>query len=258
MNTRTGAALFALGLLSLSVLGGCANLSGFHDRFADPYEHVNRKIYHFNDTLDRYILKPVARGYVRVTPQPVRTGVANFFSNLADINVILNDCLQGRWEQGTSDTGRFITNSTVGIGGLFDVATHLGMPEHEEDFGVTLAGWGVESDNYLVLPLFGPSSTRAIWGLGVGLVTNPAFYAPLIISFPLTALNVISQRAQALAASNVLSVGALDPYSFVRQAYHQRRLYLIYQGHPPKPRIDLGPESGSDATPPPPLPGRAH
>ncbi len=252
MKTRTRAILTALGIVSLTALAGCANLSGFHDRFRDPYEHVNRKVYQFNDTLDRYALRPAARGYVRITPQPVRTGIANFFSNLADLNVILNDSFQGRWKQGTSDTGRFLTNSTLGIGGLFDVATRLGMPDHREDFGVTLAGWGVESDNYLVLPLFGSSSTRAVWGLGIGLVTNPVSYAPLIISFPLNSLNIISRRAQALAASRVLEVGALDPYAFVRQAYHQRRLYLIYQGRPPKPRFEPGPGPGdaADADPP--------
>lgn len=253
MKIRIGTALLSVALVSGMTLGGCANLSGFHDRFRDPYEHVNRKIYHFNTTLDRYLMRPVARGYVRVTPRPIRVSVANFFSNLADINVFLNDYLQGRWKQGASDTGRFLTNSTLGIGGLFDVATQLGMPAHEEDLGVTLAGWGVETDNYLVLPFFGPSSTRAIWGLGMGFVANPVFYAPLLVSFPLTSLNVISRRAQALAATNVLAVGAIDPYSFVRQAYHQRRLYLIYQGNPPRPRFRPG---ADDRVPPPPLPGR--
>lgn len=237
--------------LVLGTVAGCSNLSGFHDRFQDPYEHVNRKVYWFNDTLDRHVLEPVARGYVYITPQPVRTGVANFFGNLVYLNVIVNDVFQGKWSQGASDSGRFITNSTIGIGGLFDVATHLGMQAHEEDFGQTLAGWGVETDNYLVLPLFGSSSTRDIYGLGVGLVTNPLTYVPIVISLPLGVLQTIDKRAQLLTAGQVLGVGALDPYAFVRQAYHQRRMYLIYDGNPPRPKINLDyeDEPGPDTAP---------
>ncbi|HQU16142.1 MAG: hypothetical protein B7Z66_08695 [Chromatiales bacterium 21-64-14] len=248
---KTGMRLVHMALipLVLSTVPGCSNLSNFHDRFQDPYEHVNRKIYWFNDTLDRHVLEPVARGYVYITPQPVRTGVSNFFGNLVYLNVIVNDVFQGKWSQGASDSGRFITNSTIGIGGLFDVATHLGMQAHEEDFGQTLAGWGVETDNYLVLPLFGSSSTRDIYGLGVGLLTDPLTYVPIVISIPLGVLQTIDKRAQLLAAGQVLGVGALDPYTFVRQAYHQHRMYVIYDGNPPRPKFDLNsgdePDSGT-------------
>jgi len=216
---------------------GCATL-GSADERDDPLEPVNRPVFRFNDALDEAVLKPVAEAYVKVTPQPVRAAVSRFFDNVGYLNVVLNDLLQGKGEQGLGDAGRFLLNSTVGVLGLFDVATNLGLEQHEEDFGQTLGVWGAGEGAYLVLPVLGPSSIRDAPGIAVSVVTNLLFYVgEWTIAIPLAVLGAIDARARAIDAFEFIDQAALERYAFIREAYRQRRDFLIHDGSPPPQEI---------------------
>lgn len=220
----------ALGMIL--VITGCASTQ--NEPGQDPLAPANRVFFNVNETLDRAMLKPAAKGYARITPVPVRTGITNFFNNLGYLNVILNDFLQGKFDQGVNDSLRFIFNSTLGIGGWFDVAgDDMGLPAHEEDFGQTLAVWGLDKGFYLYLPLFGPNTLRDSADFIPSTFLNPFFYASGPILFPLNAVNAINTRANLLEASNIRDEAALDPYAFTREAYLQQREFLIYDGNPP-------------------------
>ncbi len=234
--------------LTLLLGSGCATTPPGEGTY-DPIEPMNRRIYKFNDTIDKAVLKPVADFYVRVTPQPVRTSVSNFFNNVAYPNVILNDFLQGKLPQFLDDVGRFTVNSTLGIGGLFDVATQMGMKPHEEDLGITLGTWGSPQGAYLVLPLLGPNTVRDAPNLVLAAVTNGLFYiGTAAVTIPLSVLGVIDTRAKASNAIRFVNEAALDPYVFTREAYVQRRIFLIYGGHPPAQFFEE--DTGEDTTPP--------
>lgn len=206
------------------------------DNTHDPLEGFNRAMYTFNDKFDRYLLKPVAKGYRAITPKPVRKSVSNFFSNLHEPMVMLNNLLQGKLGQAASDLGRLLVNSTGGIVGLFDVATKMGLEKHNEDFGQTLAVWGVGDGPYLVLPFFGPSNMRD----GPALVVDWETYPPNHLEDSGTrdkmyVVEVIDKRAQLLDASDILEQAAgQDPYLFVREASRQSRRNQIYDGNPPQ------------------------
>lgn len=231
MNTLRTALLTAAVLLT-----GCATLPP--DQPADPLESVNRVVFGFNRTADRYVLKPVAQGYNYVLPSFARRGVGNFFSNLGEPITIVNGVLQGKFLQATSDTGRFLLNSTAGFAGLLDVATDAGMVRHDEDFGQTLGFYGVGTGAYLMLPLLGPTNGRDLIGRGADYFTNPLYYVnenndDLDTEFAgLNVLNLINTRAQFLSADALID-GALDPYVFIRTAYLQSRLNKVYDGKPP-------------------------
>ena len=215
-------------LLSVLLLCGCAApQSGMQPNPADPLEALNRTVFRFNDVLDHTLATPLAKGYNAVTPQPVRTAVRNFFGNLGDVGNAANDLLQGRITDGVEDVMRVAINTLFGVGGLIDVATQARLPKHDQDFGLTLGAWGVPSGPYLVLPLFGPSSTRDATGVGVGILTDPTTYMPRDVGYPLFGLNFVSTRASLLGASNLLEQAALDKYSFVRDAYLQQRAYRL-------------------------------
>ncbi|MDX1514941.1 MAG: VacJ family lipoprotein [Gammaproteobacteria bacterium] len=199
----------------------------------DPYEDWNRKFYAFNDALDKAILAPVAHAYIEITPAPMRTGVHNFFDNLSYPGVFINDFLQGKIEQGFEDIGRFIFNSTFGLGGLIDFAGGLGFSRNEEDFGQTLAVWGMESGFYLDLPFFGPNTARDTTSIPAGMVTDVLFYVESAITFPLGLLRIVDKRASLDSAIKVRDKTALDPYVFQREAYVQKRRFLIHDGNPP-------------------------
>lgn len=195
----------------------------------DPWEGVNRKIFVFNDTLDTYFLKPVAKGYRAVTPDPVETGVSNFFSNLLEVRNVLNDVLQWKWAQAGNDTGRLLVNSTVGVAGFFDVAQYFGMPRNEgEDFGQTFSAWGAGQGPYIVLPFFGSSTLRDAAGMPFNAYVSPI---NLVDHVPtrntITGADLIDTRASLLDAEDLLSG---DKYTFIRDAYLQRRDYLINDG----------------------------
>lgn len=208
----------------------------------DPLEYsFNRPSYNFNDALDRAILKPIAKGYVAITPQLLRTGITNVYENFAYLNVILNDILQGKVDQTGSDIARFVFNTTMGIGGIVDVGTAVGLPRHEEDFGQTLAKWGSGEGDYLVIPFLGPSTARDVPDYGTSLLTNPLFYFSIAnaILIPVAAVGIINKRANFLDATRLRDQAAIDPYTFTREAYRQRRTFLIYDGHPPAEDYDI-------------------
>lgn len=241
MRSVANVATYAvLGVTILLNLSGCVSLSGTHNQTAaeteltvqvDPWEHYNRAMFRFNSNVDRAVLKPVAAGYVRVIPPLVRRGVNNFFHNLREPTSIINSLLQGKVKQGAIGTGRFLTNTTIGILGVFDLAMRFGLKRHQEDFGQTLAVWGVPQGPYLVLPLLGPSTVRD----GAGLIP---FYAYTDLRndlgdtearIALTALDVIDTRTTLLSTDRLLEL-QLDPYVFLREGYLQQRNNLIDDG----------------------------
>lgn len=214
----------------------------------DPWEGFNRAIYRFNDVADRYLLKPVAKGYKAVTPEVVRNGVTNFFSNLRSPIVIVNDVLQGKIKQAGGDTVRFVVNSTVGVAGLVDVAVRINLPLHDEDFGQTLGVWGVPSGPYLVMPFFGPSSARDAVGFGVDAVSNPRRYlinneADLV----LLGVDVVNSRASLLDLESIIQG---DRYLFIRDLYLQRREFAVKDGQVDDPFLDDEDPGASDQTNP--------
>jgi phospholipid-binding lipoprotein MlaA len=215
--------------LAAATLGGCTTVQT--PTKGDPLEGLNRTIFTVNDKLDQYALKPVAKGYVWVTPQPVRDSVTNFFSNIGDVYIAANNLLQLKVTDGVEDIMRIVINTVFGVGGLFDVATLANLPKHDNDLGLTLGHYGVPAGPYLVLPLFGPSTVRdAVGSIGNYYVNPLSYIHPDGLSWALYGLNVVNTRANLLSASDVLEGAALDKYSFVRNAYLQRRQYLLSDG----------------------------
>lgn len=221
-------------VVTVILMTGCATTdqsAGVHD----PLEGYNRAMYKFNDAVDTAVLKPVAKGYDAVVPDPISQGVSNFFSNLNDITVIINDLLQGKFAQAGRDTHRFVVNTTVGVGGIFDVASLTGLNKNNEDFGQTLGVWGAEPGAYIVLPFFGPRNVRDSFGLVGDILTDPVTYVEHDETrWAFTGTRVIDSRANLLKAEKVLDEAALDEYSYVRDAYMQRRQSLVYDGNPPE------------------------
>ena len=205
----------------------------------DPFEKANRSFYKLDDTLDKAILKPIAKTYAEHMPAPIRTGVTNFYDNLYYPNVIVNSFLQGKVKQGVSDTARFVFNSTIGVGGLLDVATGMGLPMHDEDFGQTLAVWGFKSGPYLYIPLVrGPSSARDAPDIAVTTLLDPFTYISSVVLWPVTVLHLINTRANLLDDTSIRDEAAVDTYSFTREAFMQRREYLIHDGELPTEGYD--------------------
>lgn len=222
----------------IALVAGCASTATRDPR--DPFEPLNRGVYQFNDALDRAIMKPVAEGYRFVVPSFVRSSVSNFFSNLNDVVVALNNLLQGKFTAFVNDFGRIAMNSTLGMGGLFDVASQAGMEKHDEDFGQTLGVWGVADGPFLMLPIFGPSNVRDTIGRVADLYIDPLTYVyPYRVRNTLWGVKFVNRRAELLDAGRILETAALDPYEFIRDAYLQRRRNLIYDGNPPANSDDL-------------------
>lgn len=217
--------------LSLLALTGCA----VNGDPRDPLEKVNRSIHSFNDSLDRAVLKPVAKGYEAITPVFARTGVRNFFSNLDDVTVLANDILQLKLEQTSRDFLRLTFNTTFGLFGLLDIASEMGLQKHNEDFGQTLGYWGAGPGPYLVLPFLGPSDLRDTGGYIVDSASTDlvASQNKIATRNTLTATRLISRRSELLAAKQVVDEAALDNYEFTRDFYLQRRRGLVYDGTPP-------------------------
>ncbi|VVD34647.1 MlaA family lipoprotein [Paraburkholderia dioscoreae] len=240
----------ALAIVATGLISGCA--TGPDRKPGDPFEPVNRAVFSFNDGLDRYIAVPAAKGYQKVTPQPLRTAVSNFFSNLGDLTNAANALLQLKITDATEDIVRFAFNSTFGLGGLLDWATPAGLPKHHQDFGLTLGHWGIPSGPYLVLPLFGPSTVRDSMGLIVDVKFNPLNYMEPAVRNPLYVLQFVSVRSDLLGASDLLQQAALDKYSFVRDAYtQQRQARLRGTGDTaaPLPNYDDQGDSGASSVP---------
>ncbi len=218
-------------LLAVCLLGACAHRPS-HDP-ADPLEPLNRGIYAFNSTADRYVVRPVAKGYRKTVPGFARTGINNFFSNLTYPITILNQFLQGKPARGSRDFGRFLINTSIGLGGLIDVASYWGLAEHNEDFGQTFGRWGIGEGWYLMLPFLGPTTNRDLLGRLAAIPLSPTYdldNPPL--GWSLSLLDAIQFRAQLLNADALLQ-GQLDPYAFVRSSYLQSRWSAQHDGRPP-------------------------
>ena len=228
--------------LLYNFLIACTSMQHIDDTRAidnsDPWESTNRSVYNFNDGLDKNILKPIASSYTKITPQPFRVGITNFFENLHYLNVILNNSLQGKIDQSVSDLFRFIFNSTLGIGGLIDVATPMGLEAHNEDVGQTLAVWGSAQGPYLNIPAMGPNTTRNLPDYATKYFLNPFSYLAFTITLPFQFLEIVNTRANLLNASDFKDSAAIDPYSFTREAYLQSRKNRIYDGNPPTENFD--------------------
>ena len=194
----------------------------------DPLESVNRKIHSFNEVLDKNVLRPVARGYDRVLPGPAKRGVNNFFGNLGDVGDLFNNLLQGKLVSGFSDLGRIVINSSIGLGGLFDPASRMGLVDHAEDFGQTMGVWGVPRGAYVVIPMLGPSTVRDLFGRSADTRLDPLrYYYPVSHRNSLYAVDLVNTRANLLSAESVVFG---DKYLFYRDAYLQRREFLEKDG----------------------------
>lgn len=216
-------------------LGGCASVP--HQTAGDPLESMNRAVYEFNDVADRYVAKPVAQAYDKVLPGFVKTGIRNFFNNIDDVFVVANDLLQGKGTQAARDTTRLLANTIFGIFGLFDIASSRGLYKSNEDFGQTLGVWGVGGGPYLVLPFLGPSNLRDLAGFAVFTQADLIWRIDRIpVRNSLVGVRTVEARAQLLPAEGLLKEAAMDRYSFLRDAYLQRRLSLIHDGNPPRDR----------------------
>jgi phospholipid-binding lipoprotein MlaA len=224
----------ALAAIALCLVAGCATVSGPPNP-KDPWEGYNRSMFTVNDALDQAVLKPVAETYVKVVPAFAQEGVSNFFANLDDIGTGLNNILQGKVAEGASDLGRFAVNTVFGIAGLWDVATPMGLEKHNEDFGQTLAWWGMPSGPYFIIPFLGPSTLRDAPARYVdpNFAYNRAI-DPVSLRNSLFVTDIIQERAGLLKAERIVDEAALDKYSFVRDAWLQRRRNQVYDGRPPR------------------------
>ncbi len=244
-QTRARSAVLVLVVL---MLGACA--SAPKGQAYDPIEKVNRATFTFNDYFDRIILKPLSRGYVAVVPKDGRTAVSNFFDNATYVDTILNDFLQGKGQQGVSDVGRLLVNSTVGIGGLFDPATSAGLEQHDEDFGQTLGVWGFGPGAYVVVPVYGPNTVRDLPDLATSTLTSAVFWSGFFlapaVTIPLAVLSAADLRSRASNAIRFVNESALDPYIFTREAWVQHRSYLIFDGNLPLTDDDFDDEGFDD------------
>ena len=234
--------LFGGFLLAMLATSGCASGPTANPR--DPLEPFNRGVFQFNDMVDRAVIKPVATAYRDVLPTPVRTGVSNFFNNLQDAWSAVNNALQLNGEAAGNSLVRFGVNSVFGLGGVLDIATEMQIERHTKDFGHTLGYWGVGAGPYLVLPLLGPSTLRDTAALSIDTAGNlVSGMSDVPTRNSLTALNLLDRRAKYLSASDMLDQVALDPYTFTRDAWLQRRRNSVYDGNPPD---EVEPASSTD------------
>ena len=237
---------------TLLLVAGCASAPP-----EDPLEPFNRSMFSFNEKLDNAVLKPVAKGYVTVTPAPVRTWVSNFFGNLQDPWIGINNLLQGKPAAALNDIMRFVFNTTLGIGGLLDIASEAGMPKHDEDFGQTLGVWGVKEGPFVVLPLFGPRTLRdaaampldmaaqSPWSLPYG---NPIVHDEKV-RYGLSGLKMINTRARLLGIERTLDEGTIDKYRYARDFYLQQRRFKVNDGNVAHEYEDFDSDENAGDTP---------
>ncbi len=227
----------ASGLLCMALVG-CTTIEaarGGPGQRLDPWENWNRKVFNFNEDVDRAVLKPVATAYTEVVPQVIRRGVGNFYNNFSDAWSAINNLLQGKFQTGFEDITRVSTNTLFGLFGVLDVASELGLEHHYEDFGQTMGRYGVGAGAYMVLPILGPSTVRDAVAIPLDrLATPPAFFEGTGTQVGLTVLQIINTRSSLLGATRVIDDIALDKYTFVRDAYLQRRRSLVFDGDVPE------------------------
>ena len=217
----------SLVIFFLIFISGCSTMSTSKN---DPLEPMNRAIFGFNEIVDDNILKPVAKTYKYITPDPIETGVSNFFSNVGEVSTIANDVLQLKFGQAAYDLARFSINTTIGILGIFDVASSMGFQKNKEDFGQTLGYWGIPQGPYLVIPFFGPSSIRDAPGLYADMQISPIEQLHNKEELALTTLKIVDIRARLLRATKILDAAAKDKYIFIRESYLQQREMLVNDG----------------------------
>lgn len=228
------AALTAVGLLA-----GCASVP--YENPDDPWESYNRTMFSINEGVDDAVTKPLAKTYNAVTPLPVKTGVGNFFGNIGDVWIGANNLMQGKGRDGLTDLSRVLINSTIGIFGVFDVASEMGLDKHDEDFGQTLAVWGVPQGPYFVVPFFGPRTLRGAGALPVDWVGSSFIQlSDIAARNATTGVKLVDQRYRLLGAERAVDQGSLDKYAYTRDFYLQRRRYEIFDGNPPRERFDDG------------------
>ena len=232
-NSVLNAARLTALLIGILLCFGCTHVP-VGEEAHDPYEETNRSFYSFNDALDKNILKPAADGYAYITPDPVQRCVTNFFDNLGYLNTIANDLLQGKVKQCLADSGRFLINSTIGIAGIFDVATPMGLEKHEEDLGQTLAVWGSGEGPYLTIPVMGPNTARDVPDIITSRMLDPTTYVKASIAWPLAILDLVNWRSNMDSSIKIVDESP-DPYLAMREFYRQNRIKLIYDGDPPVP-----------------------
>jgi phospholipid-binding lipoprotein MlaA len=235
-----------LAVLLALCAAGCASTSP-----GDPFEGYNRVMSRVNEQVDRVVLKPSAQAYVKVTPKPVRTWVSNAFGNFSDPWIGFNNLLQGKAGDACSDLMRFLVNSTLGLGGLLDIATEAGLPKHDEDLGQTLGLLGVGDGPYLVLPFLGPRTTRDAAMLPFDATFNDSWVITPHIATrnTLSGLQLVSERAGVMGLERTLEEGTLDKYRFTRDFYLQQRRYKVHDGNPPAEEEDFYDDGASLAPP---------
>jgi phospholipid-binding lipoprotein MlaA len=223
-------------LAAVLLLSACASTPG---RPYDPFEASNRVMYAINDPLDKYIAKPIAQAWVDYVPSFIRTGVSNYVNNIDDLFSGINGLLQGKPDKAGNDFGRVMINSGFGFLGLIDIASEAGIPRGGEDFGQTFGYWGIPQGPYLFIPLWGPSTVRDGTGSILRYWWTPTQLIPdVAVRNVIYGLGAIDARAQALDATSLIEQASIDPYTFVRRAYLQRREYLVYDGKPPPEKDD--------------------
>lgn len=235
MNNKNNFLHYCLLIISIVLSSGCATIEGPPNP-DDPLERYNRAMYEFNDTVDKYAIKPAAQGYNFIMPSFASKGVSNFFNNIDDIVVFFNQLLQFKFSEAAATSARFVFNTTFGLLGLIDFATDMDLPKQNEDFGQTLAVWGFDRGPFIVLPFIGPSTIRDTAGLAVDWTYFDPIFKRQTLEQSLVTLTIkyIDIRAGLLKASNILEDTVPDRYAFVRDAWLQRREYLIYDGNPPQ------------------------
>lgn len=223
-------------LLTVSLfVGGCASVPPEYRDPRDPWQPFNRAVFKFNTDFDNAFLKPAAQAYQFITPEPLDEGITNFFNNIADATSAVNNVLQFKLSRAGSDVGRVFVNTTVGFVGFFDVASNVGLPSYKEDFGQTLGYWGFGAGPYFMLPILGPSTVRDTFGLAGDIVLDPFFSLEEDeIYWGFVTLRVIDRRADLLTAGELVDEAAIDRYTFIRDAYLQRRQNLVHDGNPPE------------------------
>jgi len=230
----------AFAAAAVGTLGGCATTA---NNPKDPYEGFNRAMYAVNEGID-VVLKPVAKGYDEAAPLPVKAGIGNFFGNIWDAWTALNNLMQGKGGEALSDAGRVLVNTTIGIGGTFDIASEMGLEKHSEDFGQTLGVWGVGDGPYFYWPIIGPRTTRDTLGWGVDTYIDPVGRLDDVpLRNTLLGVRLIDMRASLLASDKVVEEAAFDKYNYIRDAYLQHRRSEIYDGNPPREQLPLDEDS---------------
>ncbi len=236
---------------ALALSAGCATVNGGNGEVSDPLENVNRSVFAFNDAFDAAIFKPVANAYVKVLPDPVRDWVRNFFANIDDLIIGLNNLLQGKPLDAATDWMRFAVNTIFGFGGINDFASAMGLEKHDEDFGQTFGRWGMDYGAYIVWPFFGASTIRDALGGAIYYAIDPVWqWRPIRERNALYLTRAVSKRADLLVASTILEEAALDKYIFNRDAFLARRRDLIYDGRPPREQREA-PRTQLPVSPPP-------